>query len=201
GPPGLQDRPPKNGSGKNGAAREYGGSVHLASGYGFAARSSRERISPLTFVLVEPTTGPLNSVMRFPLTPAFAIFLASHLAAQTPEKAPVDQLIPWLLREDNELRTIPFSQVIFDTTGKRVLAINRQSESDQRLVNQLSLVLDEVIKRMNGPDSPLQKVGRINEASSHFEDLLREKLNRIPGFSCDFPRTSEDRVQRSGYPD
>jgi len=57
------------------------------------------------------------------------------------------------------------------------------------------------MKRMNAPDSPVQNLARINEASSHFEDLLREKLNRIPGLSCDFPRTSEDRVQRSGYPD
>jgi hypothetical protein len=62
-------------------------------------------------------------------------------------------------------------------------------------------VLNEVMKRMNAPDSPVQNLARINEASSHFEDLLRELLNRVPGFTCDFPHTSEDRVQRSGYPD
>jgi hypothetical protein len=136
--------------------------------------------------------------MRSPLALAFAALLASGVAAQ---EAPVDQLIPWLLREDGELRTIPFSQVIFDATGKRVLAIDPKSEADQRIIRQLSAVVDEVMTRMNAPDSPVQKVGRINEASSHFEDLLREKLNQMPGFSCDFPRTAEDRVQRSGYPD
>jgi hypothetical protein len=136
--------------------------------------------------------------MRSPLAFAFAVFLASPVAAQ---EAPVDQIIPWLLREDGELRTIPFSQVIFDTTGKRVLAIDPTSEADQRIIRQLSAVVDEVMTRMNAPDSPVQNVGRINEASSHFEDMLREKLDQMPGFSCDFPRTAEDRVQRSGYPD
>src|SRR5205807_20327 len=38
-------------------------------------------------------------------------------------KSPVDQLIPWLLDERKELRGIAFSEVIFDTTGKRVLPI------------------------------------------------------------------------------
>ncbi|MEY2572584.1 MAG: hypothetical protein QOJ87_797 [Verrucomicrobiota bacterium] len=139
--------------------------------------------------------------MRSPLALAGALFVASKIAAQTPAQAPVDQLIPWLLREEGELRTIPFRQVIFDATGKRVLAIDPKSDADQRVVRQISAVLDDVIAQMNAPDSPVQKVGRINEASSHFEDLLREKLNRVPGFSCAFPHTSEDRVQRSGYPD
>jgi hypothetical protein len=33
------------------------------------------------------------------------------------------------------------------------------------------------------------------------EDLLRELLSSTPGLSCDFPRTAENKVQRSGYPD
>jgi hypothetical protein len=116
-------------------------------------------------------------------------------------KSSVDSLIPWLLNEDQELREIPFSQVVSAATGKRVLAIDPKNEADQRVVKCISEVLDEVMKRMNAPDSPVQNLARINEASSHFEDLLREMLNRAPGFSCDFPRTSNDRVQRSGYPD
>src|SRR5438477_3519006 len=140
--------------------------------------------------------------MRFPLVAASAaIFFAIAVAAQTPAKDPVDQLIPWLLRENGELRTIPFSQVIFDATGKRVLSLDRRNEADQRVVRQLSTVADEVMRRMNASDSPVQNLARINEASSHFEDLLRATLNGLPGFSCDFPRTSEERIQRSGYPD
>ena len=131
----------------------------------------------------------------------FAVFIVAPLAAEQASKAPVDQLVPWLLREDQELREIPFSQVIFAATGKRLLAIDPRSEADQRVIKSLTEVLNEVMQRMNAPDSPVQGLGRINEASSHFEDQLRELLNRVPGFSCEFPRTSENRVQRSGYPD
>src|ERR1700719_3828904 len=132
---------------------------------------------------------------------AAVVAFATVLPAQSPEKDPIDQLIPRVLREDGELREIPFSKVIFDATGKRVLAIDPKNEADQRVIKQISEVLDEAMKRMNAPDNPVQNLARINEASSHFEDLLRELLNRVPGFSCDFPHTSKDRVQRSGYPD
>ncbi len=141
--------------------------------------------------------SPLTSV----LTLASLIATLALLSAQDAPKPPVDQLVPWLLREDQELREIPFSQVVFAATGKRVLAIDPRNEADQRAIRQISDVLTEAMKRMNAPESPVQGLARINEASSHFEDLLRELLNQIPGFSCDFPRTSENRVQRSGYPD
>ena len=140
---------------------------------------------------------------RYPLGSLAVFFLLTirPAAAKTPKDTPVAQFIPWLLHEDHELRAIPFSQVVFDATGKRVLGLDPKIDADQRIVRQLSGVLDEVITRMNAPDSPVQKVDRINEASSHFEDMLRETLNRMPGFSCDFPRTAEEHVQRSGYPD
>jgi hypothetical protein len=130
-----------------------------------------------------------------------ASLVAVAASAQDASKPLVDQLVPWLLHEDQELREIPFSQVVFAATGKRVLAIDPKNESDARVIRNISDVLNEVMKRMNAPDSPVQNLARINEASSHFEDLLRELLNRVSGFRCDFPRTSEDRVQRSGYPD
>lgn len=140
--------------------------------------------------------------MRRPLIfIAAASFLARLALAQDGDKAPVDQLIPWLLREDQELHQISFSQVVLAATGKRVLALDQAKESDRRLTDAIRTVLDEVMTRMNKPDSPVQGLARINEASSHFEDMLRDMLNRVPGFSCDFPRTLEDRVQRSGYPD
>ena len=115
--------------------------------------------------------------------------------------APVDQLIPWLLNEDRQLRGIPFSEVIFDTTGKRVFTFNRQDETDQRVAKQISAACDETLKRLNAADSVIQNVGRINEVSSHFEDALRDLLNTTRGLSCDFPHTTADRVLRSGYPD
>jgi hypothetical protein len=132
---------------------------------------------------------------------AFAQEKATTPAANSTSLSPIDTLIPWLLREDHDLRGIPFSEVILDATGKRVLAIDPKSTTDRRVINQLSSVLDEVMKRMNAPDSAIQGIPRINEVSSHFEDLLRELLNKAPGLSCDLPRTAEDRIQRSGYPD
>ena len=129
----------------------------------------------------------------------FAPVIAAEAPAVKP--APVDVLIPWLLQEDHELREIPFSEVVFAATGKRILALDLKTEPDQEIVQRVSDVLNEVMARMNAADSPIQSVARINEVSSHFEDLLRELLNRVPGFRCDFPHTAEERVQRSGYPD
>src|SRR6478609_2688206 len=117
------------------------------------------------------------------------------------EKAAVDALIPWLLQEDAQLRGIPFSEVIFDVTGKRVLACNPKDETNARVLKQISSVLDEVMARLNAPESPIQGIPRINEVSSHFEDLMRELLNKTPGLACDFPKTATGGKQRSGYPD
>lgn len=141
---------------------------------------------------------------RKAIAPLLAIGLAASIFARSPQTsspAPVDQLIPWLLSEDGELRGIPFAEVIVATTGKKVLFIDRQNEVDQRVLRQISAAMDETVKRMNAPDSPIQNIARINEVSSHFEDLLRDLLNASPGLNCDFPRTAEGKVQRSGYPD
>jgi len=131
------------------------------------------------------------------------VSLAASLAAgaATTSPAPVDTLIPWLLQEDTQLRGLPFAEVIEDATGKKVLAIDPTNAVDQRVIKQISAALEEVVRRLNQPESVIQGVGRINEVSSHFEDLLRDILNAAPGFSCDFPRTADGHIQRSGYPD
>lgn len=135
---------------------------------------------------------------------ALAFFIgatASLIAENAAPNAAVDKLIPWLLHENNELRDIPFSEVIFDATGKRVRPADPNDETDKRVIGQIAAALDEVVKRMNAPTSVIQGIARINEVSSHFEDAVHELLNATPGLSCDIPRTAEDRVQRSGYPD
>ncbi len=110
-------------------------------------------------------------------------------------------LIPWLLEEKEELREIPLSDVVFYATGKKVIPINPADEIDQRVLKQIAAALDQVIQRMNAPDSPIQTVARINEVSGPFENMIREVLNGTPGLSCIFPKTAQERVQRSGYPD
>jgi len=117
------------------------------------------------------------------------------------EKSAIDQLIPWLLDEGKELRGIAFGEVIFDTTGKRVLPIDRTNEIDKRVIKQIGAALDETLQKLNASNNPVQNAARINEVSSHVEDSLRELLNATPGLTCDFPPTANDKVQRSGYPD
>jgi hypothetical protein len=121
--------------------------------------------------------------------------------AATQTKPAVDQLIPWLLDEQSQLRGVPFSEVIVDVTGKKVVAFDPTNESDQRVAKAIGTACDETIKRFNAPDSTVQSVTRINEVSSHFEEMLRELLNATPGLNCDFPKTAGGKVQRSGYPD
>src|SRR5438105_539072 len=135
------------------------------------------------------------------------LIVLSKMDAQTAaapsntEKAAVDALIPWLLQEDPQLREIPFSEVIFDTTGKHVLAFNPKDETDARVLKQMSSALDQVMTRLNAPKSLIQGIPRINEVSSHFEDLIRQLLNKTPDLACDFPKTAAGGKQRSGYPD
>jgi hypothetical protein len=87
----------------------------------------------------------------------------------TTADAPVDQLIAWLLDEDRQMRGIPFAKVVFDATGKRVLATDSKNAVDQRVLKQISAACDETMKRFNTPESTIQNVARINEVSSHFE--------------------------------
>jgi hypothetical protein len=132
-----------------------------------------------------------------------AIGVASAGLAQTSPspKRPVDQLIPWLLDEDHQLHGIPFTDLILDTTGKKVLSFEANNAVDQRVAKAISAACDETMKRLNAPDSVIQNVDRINEVSSHFEDTLRKLLNTTPGLQCDFPLTADGKLQRSGYPD
>jgi hypothetical protein len=154
------------------------------------------------------TVDTKQTILRIAFSIALCASAAELSAKESPPlgdspvpKSAVGQLIPWLLDEGKQLRGIAFSEVIFDTTGKRVLPIDSKNEVDARVVRQISQALDETVKRLNSPDNPVQQAARINEVSSHVEDTLRELLNAAPGLSCEFPRTAGDKVQRSGYPD
>jgi hypothetical protein len=131
-----------------------------------------------------------------------AMLGSTAIPQSSPErKDAVEQLIPWLLDEDRQLRGVPFSEVIFDTTGKKVIRFDAKNAVDQRVGTAISAASDATMKRLNSPDSAIQNVDPINEVSSHVEDTLREWLNATPDLRCDFPLTAEGKVQRSGYPD
>jgi hypothetical protein len=105
-------------------------------------------------------------------------------------KAAVDQLIPWLLDKDLQLRGVAFSNLIFDATRRKVLPFAANNAVDQRVANAISAACDETMQRLNAPNSEVQNVDRINEISSHFENTLRQLLNATPGLRCDFPLTA-----------
>jgi len=68
-------------------------------------------------------------------------------------QAPVDQLIPWLLDEDQQLRGVPFSEVIFDATGKKVLPFDAHNAVDQRVAKAIGAACDEAVKRRSNQRS------------------------------------------------
>ena len=138
------------------------------------------------------------------LTSLWAItygFAQNRTEAESTPAGPAAPLIGWLLDRNRELNGIAFSEVILSATGKKVVAFDPKSEADQRVMKSLSAALDQAIIRMNSPEGAIQSVGRINEVSSHVEDLLRELLRAEATLTCDFPRTAEGHIQRSGYPD
>ncbi len=140
-------------------------------------------------------------MVRWLSFPVAALLFLGAFSAGAQKAAPVDELIPWLLREDGQLTGIPFGEVIFESTGKKVLAVDPKNAVDQRVIKAVSAALDEVVRQLNAPESVIQGIPRINEVSSHFEDTLRALLDAAPGLHCDFPRTADGHVQRSGYPD
>jgi hypothetical protein len=140
--------------------------------------------------------------VRFLASITLITLAAAAMAQSSPvANTAVDQLIPWLLNEDQQLRGVPFSEVIFDTTGKKMLSFDASNPVDQRVAKAISTACDETIKQLNAPGSAIQHIDRINEVSSHFENSLRELLNATAGMHCDFPLTNDGKPQRSGYPD
>jgi hypothetical protein len=122
-------------------------------------------------------------------------------ASADKKKTEPETLISWLLQKKDGFREIPFPEIVKAATGKQVLAVDLKDETQRELISKICNSAAEVMRQMNTPDSIAQKQRRINEVSSHFEDELKKLLNEVPGLSCDFPRTKEGKVQRSGYPD
>jgi hypothetical protein len=132
-----------------------------------------------------------------------AVFFLTLLSLRAEDAAPsgVQVLIPWLLKEDSSLKGIAFADVIAATSGKKIFPFDPKDADDRRILAKIGAVMDDVLKKMNAPDSEVKHTKRINEASSHFENVMQASLNAVPDFSCDFPRTASGHILRSGYPD
>src|SRR6266481_7919032 len=82
--------------------------------------------------------------MRFIYWIAATALVSAALAQRAPTpKGPIDQLIPWLLDEDQQLRGVPFSELILDTTGRKVLPFEANNAVDQRVAKAISSPRDE----------------------------------------------------------
>lgn len=113
----------------------------------------------------------------------------------------VEQFTRWLRQEDRKLDDLAFPNVIEAATGKKVLPIDAADPDTKRVMRVMAEAADFIVREMNEAGSPAKQARRINEASHHFENALREKLAGAEGLECDFPRTAEGKVQRAGYPD
>ena len=131
----------------------------------------------------------------------FIVFLLASLLRGEENRTDNGPFISSLLDEKHQLKGVPFPEVIKAATGKIVLPIDLKAEADRELIEKIGRAGDAVLRRMNVVDSIARKQKRINEVSGHFEEDLKTELNNIPGFACDFPKTSSGKVQRSGYPD
>ena len=110
------------------------------------------------------------------------------------------ELVKGLLKENLSKREFDFAVVVEAVSGKKVLPLAGR-KSGERVREAIEEVIAEVVGKMNGEDSPLRGLRRINEGSRFFEDGLLAGLDAMEGISCEIPHTREGAAQRSGYPD
>lgn len=109
-------------------------------------------------------------------------------------------LVKGLLRENLSKREFDLAVVVEAVSGKKVLPL-AERKSGARIKTAIMEVLEKVISDMNGKDSPILGLRRINECSRFFEDALLAGLDARNGISCEIPHTRAGDAQRSGYPD
>lgn len=109
-------------------------------------------------------------------------------------------LVESLLGEDLTGRTFAFATIAQACSGRQVLPLTGDA-AHQRVIRAIELALKETINDLNGSDSPVRKLRRINEASRFFEDGILARVNAMPGLRCEIPPTRSGEHQRSGYPD
>ncbi|MDF1815145.1 MAG: hypothetical protein P1V20_23280 [Verrucomicrobiales bacterium] len=113
----------------------------------------------------------------------------------------VSSLISTFLDGSSTYKDIPFSEVIKASCGNQVIPLDPNDEVDALILDEISRALDSCLSEFNGAESPTGQEKRISGVSFHFVTKIRELMDSAPGFSCDFPRTKEGNLQRSGYPD
>lgn len=130
--------------------------------------------------------------------------LLASLIALTLFAAPAADLQPLvstLMQSEQDLASVLFADVVKAATGKQVFPLHPTNAVDAELLAKIGRALDAVLQKMNTPESAAQQKRRINEMSALFETAMKEALNAVEGFDCDFPKLASGAHQRSGYPD
>ena len=113
----------------------------------------------------------------------------------------VDGVIDTVLAGGGALSNAKFSTVIQASTGKLIFPVDPTDPADAEIIEGIRAAIKKVLARFNQKNSPTSSEKRINEVSSYFEEALLEEVNAMPELTCEYPRTKEGKLQRSGYPD
>jgi hypothetical protein len=125
---------------------------------------------------------------------------APSVSATPVDHASTGMFMQRLLSQRSFLENIPFTEIITAASGKKLIPLDKTDPIAQQIFEKISSTMNQVLAWLN-QDSELQKIARINEVSSHVENLLQWALDEQPGFTCEFPKTAAGNIQRSGYPD
>jgi hypothetical protein len=129
-------------------------------------------------------------------------FLMLPLAVQaSPTSDDVTGIIPWLLKLEGSDGYVPFREVVRLSSGHEMLEFDAANAVDLDMLKAIEEALGKTFAEIAKAEHPIHKVGRINEASRHFEERLGELLDALEGYTCGVPPTREGRLQGSGYPD
>lgn len=116
------------------------------------------------------------------------------------QKSADAELVKMLLKENLSDRTFDFAVVAEAASGKKVIPMEKMKSAD-RVKAAIVKAVDRSIAEMNQEGSPVKRLRRINEGSIFFENALHKMLDAEEGLRCEFPKTRDGNVQRSGYPD
>jgi hypothetical protein len=101
----------------------------------------------------------------------------------------------------SSMSQMSFDDLIHQSTGRKVISYVEKDPWQRETLSLLSKVADEVLEKMNAPNSPVRKRRRINEVSRDFEDALQYSLDKQLDWICEIPTNASGKQQRAGYPD
>lgn len=132
---------------------------------------------------------------------AAALIAGFFTCAQAQDFQPSNdpEIIARITAGAKNLTMVPFSDVVQATTSHRVVPVDPITH--RITLETLVKTMQSVMIEINHPEHPIHSAGRINEASRFIEDALMQSLNRVPGWKCEIPQTTDGATQRSGYPD